>query len=127
MRRGLLFLVIVSLIFLNSGCVALIAGTAVGAVGAYAVSKDAIQGETDKSYDNVWNAALTVSRIRGTIKQENSAGGYIELQVDASRIWIRVIRLTRSTTRLRVAARRYHLPNINLASDIFVKIMEETR
>lgn len=110
-----------------SGCVPLIIGGAVGAVGAYAVSKDTIQGDTDKPYEGLWNSALTVSKIRGNIKEEDKARGYIALETDSSKVWIRLIRLTRATTRIRISARKLHLPNIDLAQDIYVKILEEAR
>ena len=114
--------------FLNIlGCAPLILGTAAGALGAYVVSKDTIQGDTDKPYESLWDAALAISKIRGTIKQEDARKGYIELEAERSRVWIRLIRLTRSTTRLKIAARRYHLPNLELAQDMYVRIMDEAK
>ena len=110
-----------------SGCVPLIVGGTVGAVGGYAISKDTVQGETDRSYDSLWNAALTVSRIRGQIKFEDRTKGYIELTAESSKVYIRLIRVTEATTRLRVQAKKYHFPNLNLAQDIFVKIMEQAK
>lgn len=128
MKKTIAFSLLAPWLFLNIlGCAALIIGSAAGAVGGYAVSRDTIQGETDKRYDNLWDAALTVSRIRGQIKYEDRTKGYIELEAESSRIDIRLIRLTAATTRLRVSARKYHLPNITLAQDIFVKIMEEVK
>lgn len=127
MRRILFSFILLLVLFINvTGCMPLIVGGTVGALGGYAISKDTIQGETDKSYNSLWDAALQVSRIRGIIKQENSARGYIELVADSSRVWIKLIRLTQVTTRLRVSSRnKYRLPNIALAQDIFVKIIEE--
>ena len=126
MRKAILFLI--PCIFLSiSGCAPLIIGSAVGALGGYAVSKDTIEGETDKSYDSLWEAALTVSKIRGQIKYENKTKGYIESEAESSKVYIRFIRLTVSTTRLRVSARKYNLPNMILAQDIFVKITEQAR
>lgn len=126
MKKIILFLI--PCIFVSIlGCAPLIIGGAVGALGGYAASKDTIQGETDKSYDSLWNAALIVSKIRGEIKDENKTKGYIELEAESSKIYIKLIRLTVATTRVRVAARKYHLPNLSLAQDIFVKIMEQTR
>jgi hypothetical protein len=117
----------IPLFLLNiSGCVFILGGAA-GALGAYGVSKDTIQGETDKPYDSLWSAALMVSKIRGTIKVEDSIKGYIELQADSSRVWIRLIRLTQATTRLRISVRKYHFPNLGLAQDLYVKIIEEAR
>ena len=128
MKKMLFFLFLFPFILVNLYGCWFIVGGAVGAAGFYAVSKDTVQGETDKPYDSLWNSVLTVSRFRGTIKQEDYSRGYAELLADASRVYIRLIRLTHATTRLRVSARnKYRLPNINLAQDIFVKIMEEAK
>ncbi len=125
MRNPFLSLILACVVIVNiSGCLPLIVGGAVGAVGGYAASRDTIQGDADKSYERVWSAALMVSRIRGAIKQEDNLSGYIELNVDSSRVWIKLVRLTQATVRLRVSARKHHLPNLGLAQDIFLKIME---
>jgi hypothetical protein len=129
-KKRILYSFLLPFVFLTiSGCLgALIIGGAAGALGAYAISKDTIQGDTDKPYDSLWDAASRVSKIRGSIKQEDSAQGYIELEAEQSKVDIRLIRLTRANTRLRIKARnKLHLPNLDLAQDIFVKIMEEAR
>jgi len=108
------------------GCVPLLVGGAAGALGAYAISKDTIQGETDKDYNALWDTARTVAKIRGAIKAEDKSKGYLEIEVDSSQVIVRLIRLTKATTRLRVSARnKMKLPNIGLAQDIFVKILEQ--
>jgi hypothetical protein len=128
MKKRLFILFIIPFIFLSiAGCIPLIVGSAAGALGAYAVSKDTIQGETDKPYAGLWEAALRIAKIRGTIKEEDNTRGCIELEAGSSKVWIRLIKLTQATTRLRVSARKYHLPDINLAQDIFVKIIEEVK
>lgn len=129
MRKGTAFLFFVPIMaIILSGCLpAIIVGGAIGAVGGYAVSKDTIQGETDKSYDVLWNSASTIARIRGKVKVEDAVKGRIELEAESSRVYITLDRLTQSTTRVRVKARKYHLPNMTLAQDIFVKIMEGIR
>ena len=128
MKKILFFVLLIPFIFMNiSGCLPLIIGGAAGALGAYALSKDTIQGETDKSYDSLWNAALMVSKFRGIIKQEDYTQGYIELEASSSRVWIRLIRLTQATTRLRISARKFRLPNSSLAQDLFVRIMEQAQ
>jgi hypothetical protein len=116
------------LVLLNiSGCAPLIVGGAVGALGAKALSKDTIAADTDKPYDLLWNSAMTVARNRGTVKEEDAMRGYIQMEAESSLVWIRLIRLTRATTRLRVSAHKYGFPNLSLAQDILVKIMEEAR
>ncbi|MEW6101238.1 MAG: DUF3568 family protein [Candidatus Omnitrophota bacterium] len=113
------------MVFVNiSGCAPLLVGMAAGGVGIYAISGDTIQGDTDKSYDSLWDAALSISSIRGTVKQEEALRGYIELDSGNSKVWIRVIKLTQSSNRLKVSARRFHFPNLSLAQDFFVKIIE---
>ena len=126
MKKMALFLI--PCIFVSIlGCAPLIIGGVVGALGGYAVSKDTIQGDTDKNYDGLWEAALTVSKIRGQIKYEDKTKGYIELEAESSKVNIRLIRLTVSATKLRVSAHKYHFPNLSLAQDIFMKIMEQAR
>ncbi len=126
-RVGVLFLLLAMTVNLSGCVVAGIAVVGAAAVGGYAVSKDTIQGETDKNYDILWESALSVARIRGTIKKEDSMSGYIELQTDSSKVYIRLVRLTEATTRLKVSARKFHLPNISLAQDIYLKIIEQAR
>ena len=125
MKKICLCLILSAVFFINiSGCVPLIVGGVVGALGGYAVSRDTIQAETDIPYEALWDSALTISRNRGTITRENPSGGQLDVNIDSSRVWIKLIRLTHETTRLRVSARKHALPNISLAQDLFVRIME---
>lgn len=109
------------------GCAPLIIGSAVGALGGYAISRDTIQGETDTEYGRLWNSALEVSRMRGILKSEDYSRASIKAEIESSRVWINMVRLTAATTRLKVSARKYHMPNLKLAEDLFIKIMEEAK
>ena len=109
------------------GCAPLLVGAAVGGLGGYAISRDTIQGETDKSYDSLWRAAVTVGGIRGEIVQKDVLRGYLEVREGASRVKISLVRLTRATTRVKISARKYHFPDLNRAQDVFVKIMEQAK
>jgi len=115
------------MLLIISGCAPLIVGGAVGAVGGYAVSRDTVQGDSDMPYEALWSSVLIVSKIRGKIKQQDYARGYVELEADSSQVWIRLVRLTQATTRIKVSARKYHLPNMALAQEIYTKIMEEAK
>ena len=127
MRKAVFFLLVAPFMLLNiSGCWFIVGGAA-GAAGAYAASKDTIQGDTDKPYDSLWNAALMISKIRGTVTQEDYVKGYIELQADSNKVWIKLLRMTQATTRLKVSARKHHLPNLELAQDLYAKIMDQAR
>ena len=127
MKKSLaLFLLISFLATGLSGCVPVFL-MAVGGVGVYAISKDTIQGDTDTSYEELWDSALKVARIRGTVKQEDFNRGYIEIEAKPNKIWIQFVRVTAAATKIRVSARKYKLPNIDLAQDVFIKIIEESK
>ncbi|PIQ91120.1 MAG: hypothetical protein COV71_01030 [Candidatus Omnitrophica bacterium CG11_big_fil_rev_8_21_14_0_20_41_12] len=123
MKKIFLFVFPLFLLPLVCGCAPLIIGAAAGGLGAYAISKDTVQGDTDKGYNGLWDSALNVSRAYGLIQQENASTGSIELGAKSSKVWIKLFRLTEATTRLKVSARKYHFPNMELAQDIFVKII----
>jgi len=123
MRKIFYFILILFLLPLVFGCAPLIIGAAAGGLGAYAVSRDTVQGDTDKDYDALWGSALTIAGSRGLIQKEDANSGTIELGAESSKVWIKLVRITQATTRVRVSARKYHFPNLELAQDIFVKII----
>ena len=127
MRKNIALIVLAVVSLACSGCAVLLIGVAAGGVGMYAASNDAIQGESVMAFEKVWNAAVQVSKIRGTISKEDPNAGVIELDAESSKVWIRVTRLTGETTRLRVAARKFKLPNLTLAQDLFLRIIEQAR
>jgi head-tail adaptor len=123
MRKFFAFALVLCFIPLVCGCVPLIIGATAGGLGAYAVGRDMVQGDSDKGFDLLWESAINVAKQRGIIQQENMQTGYMELSADSSKIWIRLIRLTQATTRIRISARKYSFPNMELAQDFFVKIV----
>ncbi len=125
-RLTVLLLLIPFLVAGLSGCVPVFL-MAVGGVGVYATSKDTIQGDTDTPYEALWDSAVKVARIRGTILQEDFNRGYIEVDAKPNKIWIRFERVTAAATKIRVSARKYKLPNIDLAQEVFIKIIEESK
>ena len=127
MRRFFWLIFVLCLLPQVSGCAPLIIGAAAGGLGAYAISRDTVQGDTDKNHDELWDSALSVARSYGLIQEEDAARGYIELGARSSKVWIKLIRLTQAATRVKVSARKYHLPNMELAQDIFVKIITGVR
>jgi len=123
MRKILSIAFVLFILPVFCGCAPLIIGAAAGGLGACAISKDTVQGDSDKNFDSLWVSAVNVSKQYGIIQQENISTGYIELTADSSKVWIRLIRLTRATTRIRISARKFHFPNMDLAQDFFVKII----
>lgn len=129
MKRLFLSYIAMCILFTFSiyGCAPLLLGVAIGGVGIYAAGKDTVQGDTTQSFDSVWAAALTVGKIRGEIIKEDYSQGYIEFKSESNLVWIRIMRLTRTTNRLKISVRKYHLPNQGLAQELFIKILEEVR
>ena len=123
MKKGLSTVLVLLILPFVCGCVPLIIGAAAGGLGAYAVSKDTVQGDSDKNFDLLWESAISVAKQYGIVQQENIQTGFIELTADSSKVWIRLIHLTQATTRIRISARKFHFPNMELAQDLFVKIV----
>jgi hypothetical protein len=129
MRKKVILAMLIPFLFVGiAGCAPLFLMT-VGGVGVYAISKDTIQGDTDTQYETLWDAAMKVARIRGTILQEDFNRGYIQIDAKPNNIKIQFVRITAATTKLRVSARKYKkvLPNIEIAQDVFIKIIEESK
>lgn len=127
MKKGSLIILVLFILPVICGCLPLIIGATAGGLGAYAVSKDTVQGDSDKNYDLLWESAVNVAKSGGIIQQENASTGYIELTVESSKVWIRFTRLTQRSTRIRISARKYHFPNSELAQDFFVRIISGVR
>lgn len=127
MRKSINIVLLPFILVSVVGCAPLIIGAAAGGLGAYAISKDTVQGDSDKDYEALWESALSVAKIRGIIQQVNAGTGYIELSAESSKVWIRLIRLTQATTRIKISARKYHFPNMELAQDFFVKVIAGTK
>lgn len=125
--KKVVFLLLIPIIAINlAGCWFIVGGAA-GAAGAYVMGKDYMEGNTDRTYDSLWNAAMSVARIRGSIQKEDPMAGRIEVAVESTLVKITLVRVSQATTKVRVAARKHHLPNLTLAQDIFIKIMEEAK
>jgi hypothetical protein len=108
-----------------SGCIFVIAG--VGALGGYAISKDTIQGETEKSFESLWGTSLDVLSIMGIVYTEHESKGIIEAKIGASDVKVVIEELTARTARLRVSARKYLLPDISLAQRLYIKIIQNSK
>ncbi len=123
MKKISAFMLLVILIFNIAGCAPLLF-VAAGGVAVYATNKDTIEGDTDKPYTGLWNSAVALCNARGSIKQQDNIRGYIQAQIGSSQVWIKISRLTRLSNRIKISARKFHLPDVGLAQDLFGKILE---
>ena len=108
-----------------SGCVYLVIG-GVGALGGYVVSPDTVEGITDADETAVWDAALEVLSVMGIIEEQNETGGMIIAKIQKTRVTVTIQTINPTTTKLTIKARRAFIPKIQIAQDVFVKIMSGT-
>ena len=115
----LTFLLLLSL----SGCVWLVVG-GVGALGGYVISPDTIEGVSRMPQGELWDASGKVLSIMGTIEEKNRDAGEIKALIQGAKITVTLTPLNKSTTTVRVKARKAFLPKIALAQDVYIKILE---
>lgn len=126
MQKIIALVVSISVMCLLSGCflvpVALVGG---GVVGGMAISEDTVETEFDRSYEQVWNASVKVLAEAGAIETKDKEIGRIRAFVPKSKVTVRVQRLTASTVRIQVKARKSAgvLPDINMSHRIAYRIV----
>ncbi|HOX54543.1 MAG TPA: DUF3568 family protein [Candidatus Omnitrophota bacterium] len=107
------------------GCAAFVVGGAVGLLGGYAISRDTIQGETEKGYDSLWNAASTVLNSMGASEIDDSNRGIVRARIGKSKVYITMEQLTPHSVRLRVKCRKNVMPDLTLSQKLYVRIIEQ--
>ncbi len=124
-----MFKLVLSLLLVGSltGCVAApIILVGAGAVGGYAISRDTFEGNTNKSQDELWDSANKVLSIMGSIDHSDRKRDELDGHVNGATVWITVIPVNASTTKLRIKARKNLLPAIGIAQDVYAKIINLT-
>ena len=119
------WILVVALFFsvqMLAGCVYLVIG-GVGAMGGYIVSPDTVEGVTENDFSRVWDSAVEVVSIMGTIKEQQEAGGMIIAKIGGTKVTISISSINHTSTKLSVKSRRSMFPKISTAQDVFVKIM----
>lgn len=106
------------------GCVAFFIGSAVGALGGYAISRDTIQGETDRNSEDLWEASVKVLEMMEATEIDDSLKEKVQGKIGITRVTITIEQLTPSTARLRVKCRKNILPNLTLSQKLYVRIIE---
>lgn len=84
-----------------------------------------IQGDTDIFYRDLWDAVYMVCRIKGVIRKESRSRGYLQLDVLSTVMDIRIIRMTKKINRLRITVKNEGKPRIDMAKEVFSKIIAE--
>ncbi|MBF0388072.1 MAG: hypothetical protein HQL20_09520 [Candidatus Omnitrophica bacterium] len=123
LRRSLMALLLS--VFLSgsfSGCVYLAVG-AIGVVGGYVVSPDTVEGTTTHSTEECWDAAKQIATIMGQVIQESPNGSQLEATINGAKVTVTLSAVNVSTTKLSVKARKVFMPKIDVAQDVYAKII----
>ena len=121
-QRTRAFILAVLLAFCGSGCVMLAVGAA-GVVGGYVISPDTVEGSIARSLDETWMSAQEITGIMGKIVEENANLGVLVAEISAARVTVTLVAINASTTKLTVKARKSFMPKIDLAQDVYIKIV----
>lgn len=123
-QKNLILILLIPLMLTFSGCVYLIVG-GFGALGGYVISPDTIEGITETDTIDVWDVAIDVISIMGVIEEQNEDAGLIIAKVSKTKVTITITTLNTTLTKFRVKARKAFLPKINLAQEVYVKVMSQ--
>ncbi len=108
------------------GCVPLFIG--VGALGGYAISKDTLEAKVEIPFSKLCRISLRTLEDMGVkIEEKDLSAGRIKGILGPSSIRIYIDSLTEHAQRIRVSSRRALLPNLKLANEVMVKILEKVR
>lgn len=105
-----------------NGCIYLVAG-GIGALGGYVISPDTVEGYIGKDAVEVWHAAVEIVSIMGTIQEEDQASGLLRVKIINTDVTLMIYEMSPTTTKMMVKARKYHLPRIKTAQDVYTKII----
>ncbi len=109
-------------LFSLSGCVYLAVG-GIGALGGYVVSPDTVEGTTANDQATVWEKALEVVSVMGTVVESSEGAGIILVNVDRAKVRVTLQSITSDTCMVSVKARKFLFPKMSTAQNVFVKIM----
>ncbi len=108
--------------FSAGGCIYLAVGAA-GVVGGYVVSPDTVEGSVPRSFEETWNAAQEIAGIMGKVLEENNTQGFLVAEINDSRVTVTMVAVNATTTKISIKARKSFMPKIDLAQDVYAKIV----
>ena len=105
-----------------SGCAALLVGA--GAAGGYAVSRDSITNHFDLSQSHVYGISRSVVKQIGLITAEDERRGRLQADVDGATVTVTVTPVSEKTVKLQVKARKFLMPKLSIAQDVYNRILD---
>jgi hypothetical protein len=124
-RRSILALVLAVMLPLGfCGCgVVIVAG--LGALGGYVISPDTVEGVTGYTEQELFAAASEILSIMGNVTEQSKVDSHILATVDGAKVKLDLVPVSKSSTKLRVKARKGMFPKIAVAQDVYMKVMRK--
>lgn len=117
-------LLILPLCLSLTGCWYIVIGS-VGVVGGYVISPDTVEGLTENPFDDVWDTAVDIVSVMGTISEQSREVGILIAKIQGTKVTLTITSITKTTTKLNVKGRKAFLPKVSVAQDVFVKVMSQ--
>lgn len=112
-NRSLWCVACLALWLTGPGCAPVLIAT--GAVAGYAVSRDVVNLDLDRSREQVWNACLEEAKHLGHVKREDAKRGRLDIDIEGAAVVVVLHPLTPTTVRVVIRARRTLLPKPEIA------------
>lgn len=123
-RKIVRFGSLLALVWALNGCIYLVVG-GIGALGGYVVSPDTVEGIiTGHQQNKIWDTAVDIVSMMGVIEERNDSAGQLISKIQGTRVTITVMRMSESTAKLTVKARKAFVPKIKVAQDVYMKIVQ---
>lgn len=120
LRKQLMVLFVSVTVLIASGCgVVIVAG--LGALGGYVISPDTVEGIVGYGETELFASAGDVLSMMGTISEQSKSMGELSATVSGVRVTVNVIPQSRTSTKLKVKARKWIFPKIAVAQDVYMK------
>lgn len=105
-----------------AGCAPVLIGA--GAVGGYAISRDAIRSHFDVSERVLYDLSRDVVEDFGFITEEDERRGRLRGEVEGATVTVTVERVSDRTVQLTIRARKYLMPRIHVAHRVYDAIRD---
>jgi uncharacterized protein involved in outer membrane biogenesis len=107
----------------------LIAGVAVLPVAAVftLAGKDYAEHDFNAHWQKAYEAGLKALQNSGSVKKEDSVAGVINAEVSGSQATLKLKNISEGKTRITVSARKFMLPQPEIAAGVMYKITEELK
>lgn len=104
----------------SSGCAAVLVGA--GAAAGYAVSRDHVELVTERPYAEAWAVCLEETKRMGLLEEVDEKAGRLTAHARGTSLVVTVERLTETTAKILIKARKHLLPQVETAQQLAARI-----